>query len=97
LFFLPTLGENYGHSIAEAMLSGVPVLIADTTPWRDLTALKLGADLPLNNPKAFADFISTLVSLDQQGYIDSFGKVASVASALIHLPLTIEGYKALFE
>lgn len=36
LFFLPTLGENFGHVIAEALSSGLPVLISDTTPWRDL-------------------------------------------------------------
>ncbi len=36
LFFLPTLGENYGHVIIEALGAGVPALISDKTPWRDL-------------------------------------------------------------
>jgi glycosyltransferase involved in cell wall biosynthesis len=31
LFYLPTLGENFGHVIAEALGCGLPVLIADTT------------------------------------------------------------------
>lgn len=53
LFFLPTLGENYGHVIAEALYVGLPVLIADTTPWRGLDKKSLGWDLPLNAVDAF--------------------------------------------
>ena len=45
--FLPTLGENYGHSIAEAIGSGIPVIVSDQTPWRNLHSDQLGWDLPL--------------------------------------------------
>lgn len=54
LFFLPTLGENYGHVILEALAAGTPVLIADTTPWRDLAKSGTGWDLPLERPEDFA-------------------------------------------
>ena len=47
LFFLPTAGENFGHAIFEALSSGVPALISDQTPWRQLEAAKAGWDLPL--------------------------------------------------
>lgn len=30
-----TLGENFGHTIAEALQTGCPVLATDTTPWTD--------------------------------------------------------------
>jgi len=53
LFYLPTLGENFGHVIAEALGCGLPVLIADTTPWRDLVQKKLGWDVPLSQPDQF--------------------------------------------
>jgi glycosyltransferase involved in cell wall biosynthesis len=33
LFAFPTLGENYGHVIAESLASGTPVLLSDQTPW----------------------------------------------------------------
>ncbi|MCP3370966.1 glycosyltransferase [Bradyrhizobium cajani] len=36
LFLFPTLGENYGHVIFEAMSVGLPVLTSDQTPWNDL-------------------------------------------------------------
>jgi len=48
LFFLPTLGENYGHVIAEALTAGTPVLLSDTTPWRNLNSDGVGWDLPLD-------------------------------------------------
>lgn len=36
LFLFPTLGENYGHVIFEALSVGLPVLTSDQTPWNDL-------------------------------------------------------------
>jgi glycosyltransferase involved in cell wall biosynthesis len=48
LFFLPTLGENYGHVIAEALTAGTPVLLSDATPWRNLKADGVGWDLTLD-------------------------------------------------
>ena len=47
LFFLPTLGENFGHAIFESLCFGVPVLISNTTPWRGLEAHGCGWDIPL--------------------------------------------------
>ena len=37
VFFLPTLGENFGHAIVEAMLSGLIIVISDKTPWNKLS------------------------------------------------------------
>ena len=34
LLLMPTLGENFGHVIIEALSSGLPVLVSDKTPWR---------------------------------------------------------------
>jgi glycosyltransferase involved in cell wall biosynthesis len=57
LFFLPTMGENFGHAINEALSSGLPVLISDTTPWRGLQAAGAGWDFPLDKPQAFSEAI----------------------------------------
>ena len=48
LFFLPTQGENFGHSILEAFIAGRPVLISDRTPWTGLSSVSAGFDLPLD-------------------------------------------------
>lgn len=49
LFFLPSLGENYGHVFPEALGAGVPVLTSDRTPWNDLEDQGVGWSLPLND------------------------------------------------
>ena len=65
-FFMPTKGENYGHVIAEALCAGLPLLIADTTPWRNLQEQGIGWDLPLSNPDVFSTVIDqiALMSFD---------------------------------
>lgn len=60
LFFLPTLGENFGHAISEALSAGLPALIADTTPWRGLQAAGAGWDLSLARPDLFAQAIQEM-------------------------------------
>ena len=60
LFFFPTRGENYGHVIQEALTAGLPVLISDQTPWRDLEQLGVGWALPLDDASAFARMIDSV-------------------------------------
>ncbi len=68
LFYLPTLGENFGHVIAEALGCGLPLLIADTTPWRDLAQQKLGWDIPLSQPEQFVAAIETCSCMPAADY-----------------------------
>jgi glycosyltransferase involved in cell wall biosynthesis len=50
---LPTLGENFGHSIIEALSAGLPVIISNRTPWKNLMVEGVGADLPLEDELEF--------------------------------------------
>ena len=59
LFFMPTLSENFGHSIAESLSVGTPVLISDNTPWRGLSEKGLGWDINLEDDKKFVEIIET--------------------------------------
>lgn len=70
VFFMPTRGENFGHVIHEALMSGVPCLISDQTPWRDLEAHKAGYDLPLNKPEEFAAKIDAFTGFSPQKRLD---------------------------
>lgn len=63
LFFLPTFAENFGHSIAESMSVGTPVLISDNTPWRELEAKKWGWDFSLFQKENFVKAIKTVAEL----------------------------------
>lgn len=46
-FVLPTLGENFGHVVIEALSAGCPAIISDTTPWNALKDAGAGKVLPL--------------------------------------------------
>jgi glycosyltransferase involved in cell wall biosynthesis len=46
LFVLPSHNENFGLVIAEAMAHGVPAVVTDTTPWRELNRNQFGWCVP---------------------------------------------------
>lgn len=60
LFFLPTLGENFGHAILESLAAGTPVLISDQTPWRDIEEVGVGWIRALGNVQGFAEVIGRM-------------------------------------
>ena len=70
LFFFPTLGENFGHVIAEALGAGTPVLLSDRTPWRQLQQHGVGWDLDLDDPTAFVAAIRSLATMDAADYAE---------------------------
>lgn len=76
--FLPTRGENFGHIILEALQAGLPVLISDKTPWRNLESRHAGWDLPFSEQNRFVSVISILSEMDNATY----GKWSQAALAL---------------
>jgi glycosyltransferase involved in cell wall biosynthesis len=66
LFILPTLGENYGHAISDALVAGCPVLISDRTPWRGLEPRKVGWDLPLEQPELMREALQRCIEMPPQ-------------------------------
>jgi glycosyltransferase involved in cell wall biosynthesis len=64
LFLLPSLGEGYGHAIIEAMTAGVPVLISDKTPWRDLQSAQVGWDISLDDIDGFVSALNDFSQYD---------------------------------
>jgi glycosyltransferase involved in cell wall biosynthesis len=68
LFFLPTLGENFGHVILESLIAGCPVLTSDQTPWRGLEEKGVGWDISLDRPELFREVLQKCVEMDQDEY-----------------------------
>lgn len=68
IFLFPTLGENFGHVISEALIGGCPVIISDQTPWRNLEQKQVGWDIQLNEEKKFASVIQYCVNLNDKEY-----------------------------
>lgn len=66
-FLLPTLGENHGHVIFEALMAGCPVIVSDRTPWRQLQQAGVGWDLPLNDA-SFVPVLQKCVDMSEDDY-----------------------------
>lgn len=79
LFLMPTKGENYGHVIAEALCAGLPILIANTTPWRDLSAKSIGWDISLDKPELFVQAIEEASAISAEDYQELRNNVLSWA------------------
>ena len=69
LFFFPTLGENFGHVILEALCAGCPVLISDQTPWQNMAKTHAGWDLPLDQPGLFTNVIQQCLKMNNDEYL----------------------------
>jgi glycosyltransferase involved in cell wall biosynthesis len=96
LFLFPTRGENYGHVIAEALSVGTPVLIADTTPWRDLASAGVGWDLPLGDESAFVDRIEYCAGIAPTEYAVWRERVRRYAGRRLAVESIIEANRQLF-
>ncbi|MCB1827416.1 MAG: glycosyltransferase, partial [Coxiellaceae bacterium] len=97
LFYLPTLGENFGHIIFEALSAGLPVLISDQTPWLHLETQRAGWDLSLEDQEAFTRVLQACVDMSSEKQ-DELSKAA--VTYVNHYWETSNGYisnKLLFD
>jgi len=96
LFFMPTKGENYSHVIAEALCAGLPVLIANTTPWRDLEDKGIGWDISLEEPRQFSLVIEKVSSMSADSYQEYRQNVLLWAKIKFSRPEAVNANKAMF-
>lgn len=94
-FFLPTLGENFGHAIAESLISGLPVIISDRTPWRSLHEHHAGWDLPIDD-STFATILLKCALIDHTEYLEFCQGAVSYAKRFIFQPEALEANHKLF-
>lgn len=68
VFLFPTLGENFGHVISEALIGGCPVILSDQTPWRGLEELGVGWDIALSDEDKFRKVLKHCLDLSKEEY-----------------------------
>ncbi|WP_028134714.1 glycosyltransferase family 4 protein [Bradyrhizobium japonicum] len=64
----PTLGENFGHSIVEALSLGLPVVISDRSPWTDVAASNAGWALSLSAPNSFVEKLEAIHAMGPEAW-----------------------------
>ena len=93
---LPTLGENFGHAIFEALSEGKPVLISDQTPWRNLRPRNAGWDLDLHQPILFSQALHEAVNWNYETYSQWSKAAYNLANQYADQSKLIEQYKKIF-
>ena len=68
LFLFPTLGENYGHVIIEALAAGCPVLTSGETPWTDLEQNGAGWAVPLSDEDRFVEILEQCAMMGDEDH-----------------------------
>jgi len=96
LFLLPTLGENYGHVVAEALQGGCLPLISDQTPWRGLQHAGIGWDLPLDTPDAFRAVIQECIAMNGAQFRSYSTRATVYARERVADASVIDANRALF-
>lgn len=96
LFLFPTLGENFGHVVLEALLAGVPVLTSDRTPWRAMEAAGAGWTLPLEAPDAFRAILQAYVEMDGGEHARRSAAARAFGEAAARDEGVLEANRALF-
>lgn len=63
VFLFPTLGENYGHVIFEALSAGCIPVISDQTPWQGIQERNAGFVLALDDPDSFTMTLEQIAAM----------------------------------
>lgn len=96
VFFFPTLSENYGHVIVEAMLSGLPAIISDQTPWNDINMHDCGAAIPLIEENLFVEAIERYAMMNNQQFEDERTRLQQYINEKLKLPELRDKYSTMF-
>ena len=90
LFANPSVQETFGKTTAEALASGTPVLVYNTTACPELVGEGCGRVVPLGDEAAFSAAIPVLLAQGKEKYgpvcrafaLERFGREKSLAEYL---------------
>lgn len=92
VFLFPTLGENYGHVIFEALSVGCIPVISDQTPWNEIAERNAGYVLPLSGD--FGAVVERLARLEDRSSLSR--NAVQLALDKVEKNLKETGYRQIF-
>lgn len=84
VFFLPTLGENFGHAIYEALALGTPAVIGTKTPFFNLEKHKAGFAIDPKSIENNTEALNTILNANNQEW-NEFSKKAKDFCSMVFL------------
>src|SRR5262249_46684314 len=94
--FFPTLGENFGHAIFDALAVGCPVIVSDATPWQELSGKGAGWSLPLEAQDLWRSVLLDCINMDQTPYISMSHRARKYALDFIQTSDILQKNRELF-
>jgi len=95
LFILPSVSENYGHAIIEALSAGVPVVTSYNLPWLHLEETGAGINLQ-PSAETLAAAIEKFAAMDHDTYFSCSLAAARYAREHTNLEALKKNYDELF-
>lgn len=94
----PTLSENYGHVIAEALLHECPVVISKgTTPWDDVADYDAGGVAELGNTEGFVFELEKISKMDCKEYHQLIDRIRAYIDHKINVNALKQEYQKMLE
>ena len=97
VFLFPTLGENYGHVIQEALSAGCPCIISDQTSWSDLEENEVGYIIPVSEIALYANAIEKFAKMNEEEFQLIVNKSIAYAISESNYKVKSTGYRKIFD
>lgn len=94
-FLFPTMSENFGHVIFEALAAGCPPLLSNQTPWNDLMENECGWTTPVGMPEMWRRIMEICIAMSQVEYSECSQAAHAYAKRWIGTNI-IDEYRRLF-
>ena len=96
-FLFPTYSENFGHVIAEALMSGCSVIISDQTPWTDINDTNAGWANSLDNKERFIKAIQNVIDQSESDNKEQIKLINRYLENKINITKIREEYRKTFK
>ena len=96
LMVLPTLGENFGHVVLEALAAGTPVIVGRGTPWQQIEPAGAGWLCDPADPGSIAALIERFRALPPDGRARMRTAARNLARAMVSDPRPVEDNRRAF-
>lgn len=97
VFLFPTLGENFGHVIQEALSAGCPCIISNQTPWQDFESKGVGYVFPLDSKNDFVNAVDRYAIMTQEDFQRVSERAHKYAIDVSNNKVDNTGYRKIFD
>lgn len=94
---LPTKSEAYGQALVEAMLTAVPVITSNNTPWNDVNDCNAGYAIDLEQKESYVQALQSVVDMDDENFKGFAERTLQYINKKLQTEKTICEYEVMFD